>query len=160
MEVFVDNDDGILLGLTVPEFVLPGGAVVFAVFLQLLEVVEEPVEASDVLASIVETVAVFDDTTASVDDVDEVEEEEEDTEDTFGVGMLIVVVVLVVLAANVDDSFTLVLLLPLVLVRLLLLLVKLLLLLLLIFVLDFSVKLILLFKILVFGLFARVAELL
>lgn len=119
--------------------------------------VEALVEASGVLPSVVETMTVVDDATVSIDDD---EEEEEIAEDTFGVGMLVVAALAVVLATNADDSITLVLLLPLVLARLLLLLVKLLLLLLLIFVLDFSVKLILLFKILVFGLFARVAELL
>lgn len=157
VEVLVDNCD-ILLDLTVPEFVLPGGAAVTVEFLEVLEEVEALVEASVALLSVEEAMTVVDDATVSVDDDEE--EEEEMTEDTFGVGMLVVVAVAVVLATNANDSFTLVLLLPLVLARLLLLLVKLLLLLLLIFVLDFSVKLILLFKILVFGLFARVAKLL
>lgn len=156
-EVLVVND-GILLDLTVPEFVLPGGAVVTAVALEvLLEEVKALVEASSAVPSVVEAATPVGGVAFSDDDD---EEEEEIAEDTFGVGMLVVVAVAVVLATNADDSFTLVLLLPLVLARLLLLLVKLLLLLLLIFVLDFSVKLILLFKILVFGLFARVAELL
>lgn len=141
---------GWLMGLIVPQFVLPRGAVVI-----VAECLALPDGARALGA--VATVA------GSAGGVDEEEEEEVDEIDTFGVVMVVVVAVVTDASLNAEsltDSFTLVWLLPLVLVRLLLLFVKLLLLLLQIFVLAFSVKLILLFKTLVFGLFARVAELL
>lgn len=141
----------LLVGLIVPQFVLPGGAATTdpaAIVIADAVCFALPDEATALGA---ET------TVVSAGGVDE-EEEEVDEIDTFGVVMLVVVAVVTVdsfNAGSLTDSFMLVWLLPLVLVRLLLLFVKLLLLLLQIFVLAFSVKLILLFKTLVFGLFAR-----
>lgn len=149
--VSVDDDDGVgwLMGLIVPQFVLPRGAVVIVVAECLA--LPDGAWALGAVATVV----------GSAGGVDEEEEEEEvDEFDTFGVVMVVVVAVVTGASLNAEsltDSFMLVWLLPLVLVRLLLLFVKLLLLLLQIFVLAFSVKLILLFKTLVFGLFARVA---
>lgn len=174
MEVFVERV-GILFDLIVPEFVLPGGAVVCIALLGLLGI-EDGVECNLVLlVEFIEELALVNadgsvscaagtaslpTVVTSIDNVDEEEEEEEIVEDTFSAVMLVVVAIVFVVATVEDDSLTLVLQLLLVLVRLLLLHVTLLLLLLLIFVLAFSVKLILLFKTLVFGLFVGVAELL
>lgn len=137
----VSEDDGRLLlltlGLIVPQFVLPRGAAVVIV---------------DACFALPDVVALDADTTVASAGGNEEEEEEFDeiVEDT-----LLVVVVITVDSFSVTTAAA-----AAVLVRLLLLFVKLLLLLLQIFVLAFSVKLILLFKTLVFGLFARVAELL
>lgn len=91
-----------LVGLIVPQFVLPGGAVAVAVVIAVAACFALPVEAT---APGAET------TVVSAGGVVDEEEEEVDEIDTFGVVMLVVVAVVAVdsfNAGSLTDSFMLV----------------------------------------------------